>query len=1312
MKRELFISPSASGLAYATAKLQKYIFDNLPWTEKAYGLATDGFRESDEKLTLTVPEVYVGGKKYKDVLPNRKNASQFFLYADGPETVVETRGFGDTKMSCDVSIVFWLDLDKINAALGYGYGHRFTDELIEQLQQVLSWYGDFRVERIERTPRKVWQGWTIGRGILYYGDYKEFAQTQVFKHPESGFRVHGKLYYEQDCSNTPIIIDDTYQPPAANGHHHDDRYYTETETDALLAAKSSTSHNHDTLYAQLAHDHNTLYYTKAEVDALVSGAGGGGGGTWGSITGTLSDQTDLAAALAGKSDTGHDHDAIYAPLAHNHDAAYATIGHNHDSAYAALSHTHTGVYEPVFTKNTAFNKNFGTAAGTVSEGNHTHSEYAPTGHTHDYSAVYAPLGHNHDSDYADISHSHAEYSLTTHDHDGVYATAGHTHDYSAVYAPLAHNHDSSYSPLGHTHDDRYYTESEVDAMFAGYTPPAPDLSGYVQKNSTTDYTRQRSGQHIETVTANSIRYGFEGFYGSDNINEATRTKTWISTGSYYREEFIDDAGSHAVNGEPYGFTLSRLRKTVNYSASDTVSNTMYAQFYSDLRGSISDFIQNTDPTSSSTRIYSRWQETSSNKYYEARVETRANSSGSFLELRLDTDHGTGWVSNTYQFRSDGIYLDNVLYGGGGSGSTVTDSATNGYIVIDGVETQVFDASGYSLTSHNHDSAYAAIGHDHDADYAAIGHTHSYAIGDLSNVVLTAPSNGQVLKFNGTNWVNDTDNSGSGTPTWGSITGTLSDQTDLNTALGGKADTGHNHAGVYEPVFAKNTGFNLNLGTTAGTVAEGNHTHSEYSLASHDHDSEYAAIGHNHTGVYEPAFTKNTGFNKNFGTSAGTVSEGNHTHSEYALSGHNHDATYSAIGHNHAGVYEPAFTKNSAFNKNFGTAAGTVSEGNHTHTFASITAKPSTVSGYGITDAATVDHNHDGFYEPVFTKNTAFNKNFGTAAGTVAEGNHTHDYSAVYAAIGHNHDGTYAASGHSHALADLSNVVLTSPSNGQVLKFNGTNWVNGADNTGAGGSYLPLDDSFVTRYTVSVTQWAEMKLNTTGISLQNQDTNSFGRVEAYNTFARIEATTSGGWGVEVSSNVAGAEPEAITTVTDGVTTGTFSVKKNGIFWNGSAVGGLTEQQVRDTALTGFAVGTTPVVATQSILQAIGNLQGQVNARAYTSHTHRHTRTITIPNPTASESITLFFTKDAITVNDIAHVVQGTSPSATFTIRYASARNTTGTEVVTGGTTANSAAGANVTSFNNGTIPANSWVWLTTSASSGVTELSVSLIYLSS
>ncbi|MBU1096836.1 MAG: hypothetical protein KKB34_10180 [Bacteroidetes bacterium] len=46
-------------------------------------------------------------------------------------------------------------------------------------------------------------------------------------------------------------------------------------------------------------------------------------------------------------------------------------------------------------------------------------------------------------------------------------------------------------------------------------------------------------------------------------------------------------------------------------------------------------------------------------------------------------------------------------------------------------------------------------------------------------------------------------------------------------------------------------------------------------------TDFSLAGHNHSGIYEPVFSKNTGFNKNLGTTSGTVSEGNHTHSQYA-----------------------------------------------------------------------------------------------------------------------------------------------------------------------------------------------------------------------------------------------------------------------------------------------------------------------------------------------------------------------------------------------------------------------------------------------
>lgn len=98
---------------------------------------------------------------------------------------------------------------------------------------------------------------------------------------------------------------------------------------------------------------------------------------------------------------------------------------------------------------------------------------------------------------------------------------------------------------------------------------------------------------------------------------------------------------------------------------------------------------------------------------------------------------------------------------------------------------------------------------------------------------------------------------------------------------------------------------------------------------------------------------------------------------------------------------------------------------------------------------------------------------------------------------------------------------------------------------------------------------------------------------------------------------------------------------------------------------------------------------------------------IPNPTSSEDLGPVFLDEAVTVTAIHSVIQGTT--ATFTIRHSPDRSAVGNEVVTGGTTTtNTTTGLNTTSFDDATIPANSWVWLETTAATA-TELSVTLYY---
>lgn len=113
----------------------------------------------------------------------------------------------------------------------------------------------------------------------------------------------------------------------------------------------------------------------------------------------------------------------------------------------------------------------------------------------------------------------------------------------------------------------------------------------------------------------------------------------------------------------------------------------------------------------------------------------------------------------------------------------------------------------------------------------------------------------------------------GASAWGDITGTLADQTDLQTALDGKAPT---------------------------------HTH-PYASDSHNHDASYAPVSHTHstadvTGLDTALAGKASTTHShviNDVTGLQTALDGK------SATGHNHDANYAAIGHNHAGTYEPA-----------------------------------------------------------------------------------------------------------------------------------------------------------------------------------------------------------------------------------------------------------------------------------------------------------------------------------------------------------------------------------------------------------------------
>lgn len=153
------------------------------------------------------------------------------------------------------------------------------------------------------------------------------------------------------------------------------------------------------------------------------------------------------------------------------------------------------------------------------------------------------------------------------------------------------------------------------------------------------------------------------------------------------------------------------------------------------------------------------------------------------------------------------------------------------------------------------------------------------------------------------------------------------------------------------------------------------------------------------------------------------------------------------------------------------------------------------------------------------------------------------------------------------------------------------------------------------------------------------------------------------------------------------------------------GGATSLEVPNGA-GGTTVDATGEVCIDSTSKTLNFYDGAAEVVL----TPIQSKSITIEIPTSAEDISIFYTDEAITITKIVFVITGAT-SATTTIRHHTDRNNAGNEVVTGGTVANSTTSGNVvTSFNDATVPADSFIWLETTALSGTpTTLNATIFY---
>lgn len=97
---------------------------------------------------------------------------------------------------------------------------------------------------------------------------------------------------------------------------------------------------------------------------------------------------------------------------------------------------------------------------------------------------------------------------------------------------------------------------------------------------------------------------------------------------------------------------------------------------------------------------------------------------------------------------------------------------------------------------------------------------------------------------------------------------------------------------------------------------------------------------------------------------------------------------------------------------------------------------------------------------------------------------------------------------------------------------------------------------------------------------------------------------------------------------------------------------------------------------------------------------YSKSLSIDMPVSGDSITLFKTDQAITVNKMWAVLRGDAPTTTYNVKFGTGRADAGIEIVTNGVAINSTTSGILTnSFNNSYISGNCWVWLDITATGG-------------
>lgn len=160
-------------------RVQRALGDNLPWLDRVFGLAERLTRVVDGRKYV-LPNIWIGGNEYIDLLPDQFKGSFAFLYLDEPQR--NTDGRMRAKMNC----VLWWDTRKVDAALRDR--ERVKSQVLDAVEAT-GGAGHLEVAEIYDRPESVYKGFT----------FDETAQYALAA-PFAGLRVVMDVSVDADCN--------------------------------------------------------------------------------------------------------------------------------------------------------------------------------------------------------------------------------------------------------------------------------------------------------------------------------------------------------------------------------------------------------------------------------------------------------------------------------------------------------------------------------------------------------------------------------------------------------------------------------------------------------------------------------------------------------------------------------------------------------------------------------------------------------------------------------------------------------------------------------------------------------------------------------------------------------------------------------------------------------------------------------------------------------------------------------------------------------------------------------------------------------